>query len=327
MTLAARRLLWDTWAFICLGRPLFLAGGVVFHCLGAALALYAGHRLSVTALILGQIVITATQLMTQYANDYFDLIPDRANRNLTPWSGGSRILPDGRLSPATALTAARVLMSIALAGVALIALIVRPAPLAISLLLVGMALAWFYSAPPIRLVERGLGELTAAIVVPGLTTLSGLTLQGGEIGLVALLAILPPAFFQFAMLLAVAFPDAEADAATGKRTLVVRLYGERAAWLHSLVLIMGFLTMLLGLIVLAVRVDISLGMSLLLIWIVTLPFGLWHGARVALGAWCDPRRWGSVAFWGVALLTGIAALEVIAFAWGAIQRGMRPPFL
>ena len=47
----------------------------------------------------GQLVVTATQLMTHYANDYFDLEADRANRTPTRWSGGSRVLPDGVLPP------------------------------------------------------------------------------------------------------------------------------------------------------------------------------------------------------------------------------------
>ena len=47
--------------------------------------------------------MTAAQLMTHYANDYFDLEADRANRTPTRWSGGSRVLPAGVLPPRVAL--------------------------------------------------------------------------------------------------------------------------------------------------------------------------------------------------------------------------------
>ena len=75
-------------------------GGFVLYGLGAALAVAGGAPLDRWRYVLGQLVVTATQLMTHYANDYFDLEADRANRTPTRWSGGSRVLPDGALPPA-----------------------------------------------------------------------------------------------------------------------------------------------------------------------------------------------------------------------------------
>src|SRR5262245_43455275 len=101
-------------AFIKLGRPKFLVGGFVLYGLGAALAVAAGAPLDVGLFAWGQLVVTAAQLMTHYANDFFDLEADRANRTPTAWSGGSRVLPDGLLPPRVALWAARALAAIAL---------------------------------------------------------------------------------------------------------------------------------------------------------------------------------------------------------------------
>ena len=56
-------------AFIKLGRPKFLAGGFVFHGLGAALAVAAGAPFDATLFGWGQLIVTAAQLMTHYAND------------------------------------------------------------------------------------------------------------------------------------------------------------------------------------------------------------------------------------------------------------------
>src|SRR5690242_9680233 len=95
-----------SFAFIRLGRITFLTGGVLLHLLGVAVALYLGAKLSIPALILGQLAITTTQLMTHYANDYFDLAADRANTTPTNWSGGSRILVEKRLSGLTAILTA-----------------------------------------------------------------------------------------------------------------------------------------------------------------------------------------------------------------------------
>ena len=65
-----------------------------------------GARLNLPALLWGQAAISAVQLMAQYSNEFFDLAADRANPTPTAWSGGSRVLVEGRLSPAVALAAA-----------------------------------------------------------------------------------------------------------------------------------------------------------------------------------------------------------------------------
>src|ERR1700759_4213254 len=97
-------------AFIRLGRPQFLVGGFVLFGLGAALAAAGGAPLDRWRYAWGQIVVTLTQLMTHYANDYFDLEADRANLTPTRWSGGSRVLPGGARAPVVALRAASTLL-------------------------------------------------------------------------------------------------------------------------------------------------------------------------------------------------------------------------
>ena len=53
----------------------------------------------------------------------------------------------------------------------------RDAPLFLPLALLIFTLSWAYSAPPMRLLARGLGELTTALVVTLLTPLLGFYLQ------------------------------------------------------------------------------------------------------------------------------------------------------
>ena len=211
-------------AFIKLGRPHFLGGGFLLYALGAAIARAHGHSIELGRYALGQGAVTAFQWMTHYANEYFDYAADRANATPTRWSGGSRMLVDGSMPRGVALVAALVLaaigigLSIALGGVA-----------ALTLALV-LVLAWEYSAPPLRLCARGLGELVTTIVVTVLVPWLGFSLQAPDLhGIDALaLSIAPPALYQLAMMIAIEVPDAAGDAATNKRTLVVR-FGKRAA--------------------------------------------------------------------------------------------------
>jgi 1,4-dihydroxy-2-naphthoate octaprenyltransferase len=290
-------------AFVRLGRPQFLAGGFVLYGLGTALAVAGGAPFDRWRYLWGQLVVTATQLMTHYANDYFDLEADRANQTPTRWSGGSRILPDGALPPAVALGAARVLLVVAAAAAAVLARRAGAPSLLLAAAMIG--LAWVYSAPPFRLCARGFGELTTALVVTGLVPVFGYHLQAGALAAPIFCAAALPCALQFAMLLAIEFPDAAGDAAVGKRTLVVRLGALPAARLYAATTLAAFgalpLWTLAGL---PARVALA---PLLLA-----PVATWQAVRVARGAYGDRARWGSVAFWAVALLIASAGAELLA---------------
>ena len=292
--------------FIRMGRPLFLVGGFLFNGLGAAMGTRMGASLNLPVFLLGQLIITATQLMTHYSNDYFDLEADRANLTPTHWSGGSRILPDNLVRPSAALGAAFLLAAIAVAGTVALVVGQDPGPLTAPLLLLSLVLAWSYSAPPLRLHSTGVGELVAALLVPGLTPLIGFYLQMGRLALLPLLAVVPLCCFQFAMLTIINFPDAEGDAVAGKRTLVVRLGGARAARLGmgALALAYGSLPFLVWSGLPAAAAG-AIGAGA--------PVGIWQFMRLRRGDWANPDAWDSLGFWAVGLLVGTVALELIVF--------------
>lgn len=292
--------------FVRLGRPLFLVGGVLLHGLGVAMALYSGAALDGGALVWGQVAITAIQLMTHYSNDYFDVAADRANRTPTPWSGGSRVLVEDGLRPAVALAAALVLTGLALVAIGVLGVTVRPGWGTFALLLLALVMAWAYSAPPFRLHSRGVGELSVAILVTGLTPLVGFYLQFGRLTLLPLLAVTPLVCFQFAMVLAINLPDAAGDAVVGKRTLVVRRGAAGAARLYVLVLVAAY-----GVLPLLVAAGLP-GLVALAICL-PLPLAVWQGWRMGRGAWANPAEWSSLGFWSVGLLMGTAAVELAAF--------------
>lgn len=293
--------------FLRLGRPLFLAGGFLLHGLGAVIALYDGARLDWSIFFWGQVAVTATQWMVHYANDYFDLAADRANPTPTQWSGGSRVLLEGRVAPRLALGAALILAAVALLAALILALSLQAGPLTLPLLLLALALAWSYSAPPLRLHSRGVGEVAVALLVPGLTVLVGYYLQAGRLTLLPFLAAAPLVLFQFVMLLAIEIPDADGDAAAGKATLVVRVGREWASYLMLLILALAYL-LLLPITAAGLPERVSL-----LVALFTLPLSLWFSSRVRMRDWDDPRWWNWFGFFGVALLVGAAAIELVAF--------------
>lgn len=295
--------------FLRLGRPLFLLGGFIFHGLGVIIALYEGAPLNLSALLWGQVAVTSIQLMTHYANDYFDLAADLANETPTYWTGGSRVLPQGHLRPAVALAAAICFALVAVFAVAILTFAVRTGPLTVPLLALALFLAWEYSAPPLRLHSRGLGEATVAVLVPVLTPLVGYYLQAGRISLLPLLATFPLACFQFVMLLAIEFPDAAGDAAAGKDTLVVRFGGARAARLLRALLLLPYLYLPLA-VAAGLPLPVALGQVLF-----SAPVTVWLLWRLRGDGRSLPAWWSWLSFFAVVLVIGSAAMTLLLFSW------------
>lgn len=293
--------------FAALGRPLHLGGPAIFYGLGVAAASYAGAPVSWGVAAAGLLTVAAAQLMNHYSNDYFDLEADLANATPTRWSGGSRVLADGRLPPRAALWAAIGFGCLALGLAAATAAAARAPWPSLLLLLLAIGLAWLYSGPPLYLHRRGLGEVSGALIVPGLSVAVGYLLQAGELGALALLAAAPLCLLQFAMLVAVNVPDAASDRAVGKLTLVVLLGVRRAAGLFVAAVGLAYGALpLLGLAGLPWAVALApLG---------AVPIGLWLVAVVAGGAWDAPASWERIAFWSIGQLVASAGLMLGAFA-------------
>lgn len=295
-------------ALLRLGRLLFLTGGFLLYGLGALVALVSGAPLDGAALLWGQVAVTAIQVMTHYSNEYYDLAADRANPTPTRWAGGSRILVTGRLSPRVALGIALVFCGIGLAAGLALAFALHRGSLSLLLVLLAAVMALGYSAPPLRLHSRGLGELSVALVVTLLTPLLGFFLQAGQLALPPLLPIVPLFGLQFAMMLVLELPDAVGDAAVGKHTLVVRLGPAGAVRLHNLALAIAYLS-------LPFLIRLGLHPLVALAALLSSPVALWHMGRLIRGAWRDPDVWDSLSFWAIGLLVGTAAAEVAAFLW------------
>jgi 1,4-dihydroxy-2-naphthoate octaprenyltransferase len=293
-------------AFVRLARPPFLIGGFTGFALGAAVARFDGHPLAWAPYLWGQLLVTSFHLMVHFANDYFDQETD-ALTTRTLWSGGSGVLPAGELPPWVALAAALVCAAAGLAATARAALagnaLVATLGVAIAVL------AWCYSAPPVRLLARGLGELDTIAVVAFLVPLAGYATFAHAVAPHALLAALPGACAMFAMMLCVEIPDARADTATHKRNLVVRWGVASAA--------------------IAARTFASCAV-LVLVYVGSAAFGApaWAflaviPAAIVAGAFAVPHyvahlRFASLPFLGVALyaLTTCAALAVVVSATG-----------
>ncbi|MCC6752280.1 MAG: prenyltransferase [Deltaproteobacteria bacterium] len=158
----------------------------------------------------------------------FDSGADQAveEADRSPFSGGKRVLVDGLLSRGQAATVAAVFYAAGILSGAGIVLFREPRVFWVGLL--GVLLAFFYHAPPLRLAYRGLGELAVALCYGPLIALGTFLVQRHALSSFVLYASLPLGLLIAGFLWVNEFPDYRADASAGKRTLVVRL-GRRAA--------------------------------------------------------------------------------------------------
>jgi 1,4-dihydroxy-2-naphthoate octaprenyltransferase len=112
--------------------------------------------------------------------------------------------------------------------------------------LIGALGGFFYSARPVRWVSRGIGELWIAFCYGWLPVAVGTYLQVGRVApLVHWLAV-PVGLTIVNVIVLNEFPDYQADRATGKANVVVRLGCERAAYLYGLLSFLGWVAVLLS---------------------------------------------------------------------------------
>lgn len=180
-------------------------------------------------------------------NDYFDWRSgtDPANNDyFVPYSGGSRAIELGLISERKLLWVA-VIALISAAPAALPIVLVR-GPLVLLFGAVGAALAYFYTAPPLRLsARRGLGELSVMLAFGPLLTAGTTFALTGVIDTGAFLIGLPMGFLAGAILWVNEFPDADADAMTGKHHLLATVGKRAGRWIYLVVVAAAYTSMIL----------------------------------------------------------------------------------
>lgn len=214
-------------------RPGFLVITVVGCLLGLASAAacgcgFDGWRAAGTVLLAALAHAAANVL-----NDFEDARngADAANTGgLFPFTGGARLIQNGEVSVADTRQLALALLLLLVPGGLLLAVTSGGGLVVVGL--AGLLLGWAYSAPPLRLMSRGLGELAVAaawwLVVVGADYS-----QRGRFFLIPAVAAVSYALLVANILLINGLPDAASDASVGKRTLAVRLGPAGAALLYG----------------------------------------------------------------------------------------------
>ena len=201
----------------------FLTATLVPVVLGILIATRQGSFDLVSALltIVGACFV---HLGLNVSNDVFDTIQGADDANVTPtqFSGGSRVIQYGLVSlrQMAALSTAFYVLA-GLIGLGLLA--IRGSTELLVIGIVGIIVSLGYTAPPLKFVYRGLGEIAVALGFGPFMLVGAYVVQTrGTLSWEPFAASIPVALLVALILYVNEIPDRRGDAHAGKRTLPVR---------------------------------------------------------------------------------------------------------
>lgn len=254
------------WVIVRLARAKMAVISALTYLTGAVLG--AHGFVDMHSYFAGWLFVILTQFMTHFLGEVADFESDELNRYSSPVTGGSKAIQH---NSATKDLANRLgYATFSLSTVTLLFLVPsRAQPVGLVILI----LAWAYSAEPVKLNHRCLGELDGAIVTNYLLPYFAAAVQGNVSGTfpwwdnrLAILVV-PPMIVKISLFLLLNLADRRPDWAAGKITLAVVLGDRASARLHTFLMVSAYMV--------AVRIAfVQRSPAMLLFVLPSLPFGL-----------------------------------------------------
>ena len=174
--------------------------------------------------VLTLLAVLLIHIASNLANEYHDhqSAADRKSSHRGGLSGGSGLIQAGAL-PARAFLAGAVACYAVAACIGIVLEVLLPGSIVLVLGMLGVLGGYFYTAPPLRLSYRGLGEVTVALLFGVFPVVGAYFVQARTVSWHVVAASLPITFAVVLILWVNEIADAESDAAAGKLTAVARL--------------------------------------------------------------------------------------------------------
>jgi len=211
------------WLALRTTRLPFLSATAVPVLLGIAVAASHGAFTWWTAL-LTLIGGSLAHLAINVTNDIFDTLSGADDANTTPtmFSGGSRVAVYD-LVTIRGLAGIAIGLFGAAAAIGLVLVVVTQSMTLLWIGVAGILVGVAYTAPPLKLVYRGLGEIAVAVGFGPIMLLGAYVVQTGDLAWEPFVLSLVPGILIALILYVNEIPDRRSDAEAGKRTLPVRL--------------------------------------------------------------------------------------------------------
>jgi len=224
-------------------RPQYLGASAAPVLVGTALGYAVSGSFSAGLFLLAVLAIMALHAGANVVNDYFDHVSrnDWVNENPTPFSGGRQFIQKGILSPRATLLAGLAYLALG-SGIGLVIVAMTQSLFILGIGLLGVLGGFFYTARPLQLGYRGVGEGVIGFLFGILPVYGSYYLQAESVGLLPLLPAAIVAILIFLVILVNEFPDLPADRQVDKRTLVVVLGVPACVLIYRVALITTYLS-------------------------------------------------------------------------------------
>lgn len=237
-------------AWLSIARLQFYPMTWLAYTMGAAAQSTISGRFKLSLYLLGYLILFLIELCTILVNEYNDYDTDRLNNNFSMFTGGTRVIVDGRLSFREVKIGIALVVSLMVVSSYFLSQI-NPSDSALSfaiLIILGLFLGLGYTLPPLKFSYRGAGELVVSITHSIYVIICGFVFQGGAWNAPWPWFVSIPLFFSiFAAITLAGIPDRPADQAVRKQTLAVILGPRRALMIAIWSAGMAYLsTLLLG---------------------------------------------------------------------------------
>jgi 1,4-dihydroxy-2-naphthoate polyprenyltransferase len=241
-------------------RPQYLLLPVVLVLLGTAIAWNDG-KVNASHAVLALVGLLLCHMSVNILNDYCDFKSGVDLKTLkTPFSGGSGMLPAGRLKPGQVFWYGTICLILAV-PVGIYFTVVQGWQLLPLLVLGGLCIVLY---TPLILKHR-FPEWSPGLGLGILPVLGAYFVQTGYYTWPAIVASVPSGLLVLNLLLLNEFPDAEADKTAARRTLPITLGAKKAAVVYSSLMVLTYIWIIAIAIFIAVPVLIAL---------LTLPFAI-----------------------------------------------------
>ncbi len=237
-------------AIMMLLRLPFMTVTIGAVLLGSAFATWTTGRFHPGHFILTLLGACFFHIATNVANDYFDCQSgaDAANTSGTvPFSGGSRMLIEGFVSPNEALT---VSLLFAAAG-SVIGLYLNFVSEGNVILIIGILALLFiygYNGFPFKLVNKGLGEIAIFLAWGPLIVLGSYYVQAGSFqSYWSLIVSVPSGIMTTLVLLINEFADRDADRSVGRKTWVIQFGFMKSLYIYLFLALACYMIVVIGL--------------------------------------------------------------------------------
>src|SRR5436309_3508747 len=227
-------------------RAPFLVASIVPVLVGALAAWQIQSAFSLPSFLLCLVGAAFIHLGANMANDAWDYRSgnDANVHHLNPFAGGGRVLIRGVIDPSTHLAVALTFLGLgSLIGIYLVMQVGLPL---LWLGVFGVAVAYSYVGPPLRLAHHGVGEIAVGIEFGPVTVLGTYFVLARAFDPAAVVLSITLGLLVAGILWINEVPDIPADSAVGKRTLVVRLGVPRATTVFGGIIGAADLVLVLG---------------------------------------------------------------------------------